>query len=136
MDRELIVCIPGPWRDRADFIGRVITTEPNGRLMFAGGILVDVQQQDHVPLEFCDPDPRMARAFETAGQGRLPQECLELISQRTAVVYLHFPIDLQEQRERVAKFTGVVRQAGGIAGRSNPQASLTHGRLGTAACAV
>lgn len=117
MDRELIICIPGPWRDRADFIGRVITTEPKGRFMFAGGILADIQQQDHVPLEFCDPDPRMARAFETAGQGKLPQECLELIRQHTAVVYLHFPIDLQEQRERVAKFTGVVRQAGGIAAK-------------------
>lgn len=115
MERELIICIPGPWRDRADFIGRVITTEPKSRFMFAGGILADVQQQDHVPLEFCDPDPQMAQAFETAGQGKLPQECLELIRQHTAVVYLHFPIDLQEQRERVAKFTGVVRQAGGIA---------------------
>lgn len=115
MQRELIICIPGPWRDRADFIGRVITTEPQGRFMFAGGILADIQQQDHVPLEFCAPDPRMVRAFETAGQGKLPAECLEQIRQHTAVVYLHFPINLQGQRGPVAKFTGLIRHVGGIA---------------------
>lgn len=115
MERELIICIPGPWRDRAAFIGSVIRTEPKGRFMFAGGILADIQQQDHVPLEFCNPDPRMTRAFESAGQGKLPPECLERIRQHTAVVYLHFPISLQEQRERVAKFTDILRQAGGIA---------------------
>lgn len=115
MERELIICIPGPWRDRADFIGRVITTEPKGRFMFAAGILADIRQQDHVPLEFCDPYARMGEAFEIAGQGKLPQECLERIRRHTAVVYLHFPINFQEQRERVAKFTSVIQQAGGIA---------------------
>lgn len=70
MDSEFIICIPGPWRDKADFIGRVITTEPNRRFMFAGGILADIQQQDHVSLEFCNPDGRMVKAFKTAGQGK------------------------------------------------------------------
>lgn len=115
MERELIICIPGPWRDRADFIRRLVTAEPKGRFMFAGSILADVQQQDHVPLEFCNRFERMGEAFQAAGQGKLPQDCLEQVRQHAGVVYLRFPIHLQEQRERVAKFTGVVRQAGGIA---------------------
>jgi uncharacterized protein YegJ (DUF2314 family) len=115
MKRELIICIPGPWRDRSDFIGRVITAEPKGRFMFAGMILADVEQKDHVSLEFCDSFPKMEEAFRIAGQGKLPDECLEQIRLHTSVVYLHFPINLQEQCERVAKFTLIVRQAGGIA---------------------
>lgn len=115
MERELIICIPGPWRDKADFIGQIITAEPKGRFMFAGMVLADVEKKDHVPLEFCDPYPKMADAFRISGQGKLPNECIELIRQHTSVVYLRFPINLQEQRDRVAKFTGVVRQAGGIA---------------------
>lgn len=115
MEQELIICIPGPWRDRADFVRRVVMSEPKGRFMFAGGILADIQHKDHVSLEFCDPDSRMTEAFAAAGQGKLPRECLEQIRQHTAVTYLHFPINLHEQRERVAKFTGLVRQAGGIA---------------------
>ena len=83
--------------------------------MFAGNILADTKQQDHVPLEFYGPDARMGKSFETAGQGRLPQDCLEQIRQHTSVVYLHFPINLQEQRERVGKFTEAIRWAGGIA---------------------
>src|SRR5947209_2283939 len=99
MERELIICIPGPWRDRADFIQRVITTEPKGRFMFAGAMLADIKEKDHVPLEFCDPFARMQEAFKTAGQGKLPPECLEQIRLHTAVVYLRFPINLEEQRE-------------------------------------
>lgn len=83
--------------------------------MFAGMILADVEQKDHVSLDFCDPFPKMVEAFRISGQGKLPDECLEQIGQHASVVYLHFPINLQEQRERVSKFTQVVRQAGGIA---------------------
>jgi uncharacterized protein YegJ (DUF2314 family) len=115
VERELIICIPGPWRDRTDFIRRIITTEPKGRFMFAGNLLADIQEKDHVPLDFCTSDARMGESFETAGQGKLPPDCLDKIRLHGSVVYLHFPINLQEQRERVGKFTAAVRQAGGIA---------------------
>ncbi len=115
MPRELIICVPGTWSDRNDFLRRVITHEPKGRYLFAGLMLADVQAEDHVPLDFCAADPHLARAFEVAGQGKLPTEVLARVGHHTAVVYLHFPLDLVDQRERILKFTQLIQRLGGIA---------------------
>lgn len=115
MDQEIILCIPGTWTDRNDFLRQVITYEPQGRYMFAGMVLVDVQGKDHVPLDFGEADPNIARAFEIAGQGRFSPELLAQIKAHTSVVYLHFPLNLPEQRERILKFTRIIRDLGGIA---------------------
>jgi hypothetical protein len=112
---ELILCIPGPWKDRSDFLQQIITQEPKGRFMFAGMILADVTEQDHVPLEFTPADTRIPDAFEIAGQGRIPPEVIEQLRQHGSVVYLLFPPDLPGQQERILKFTQVIQQAGGIA---------------------
>jgi hypothetical protein len=115
MTRELILCIPGMWPDRSDFLGQVITHEPDGRYMFAGLILADLKTKDHVPLDFCDPDPNIAEAFKIAGQGRLPADVLHQLGQHTSVVYLHFPLDLPDQLERVLKYSQLIQRLGGIA---------------------
>jgi len=115
MTRELIICVPGKWNDRNDFLRQVITCEPKGRYMFAGMVLADVEAKDHVPLEFCPADSQIPKAFEIAGQGKIPADVLVHVSEHTAVVYLHFPLDLPDQRERILKFTQVVQRIGGIA---------------------
>ena len=112
---ELIICIPGTWADRNDFLRRVITYEPKGRYMFAGAVLADVGDKDHVPLDFFSADPNLTNAFKIAGQGRIPSEILAMISEHTSVVYLHFPLDLLDQRERVLKYTQIIQRLGGIA---------------------
>jgi len=115
MDQEIILCIPGTWTSHDDFLKQVITYEPIGRYMFAGMVLMDVQGKDHVPLDFCPADPDLPKAFEIAGQGRFTSEVLARIKAHTAVVYLHFPLDLVGQRERMQKFTDIIRDLGGIA---------------------
>ena len=115
MSPELIIGIPGAWADRSDFLQHVIAYEPKGRYMFAGMILADVEAKDHLPLEFCPADPHMPGAFEIAGQGKIPAEILARISDHTSVVYLHFPLDLLDQRERVLKYTQIIQRLGGIA---------------------
>ena len=62
-----------------------------------------------------EADPNIARAFEIAGQGRFSPELLAQIKAHTSVVYLHFPLNLPEQRERILKFTRIIRDLGGIA---------------------
>lgn len=111
----MIICIPGPWRDRAEFIRQIVVSEPKGRFMFAGSMLADIEGKDHVPVDFCDPHPQMAKSFEIAGQGKLSASCLEQIRQHASVLYLHFPLDLRDHRERILKFTQVIRRAGGLA---------------------
>ncbi|HSI62517.1 MAG TPA: DUF4261 domain-containing protein [Candidatus Saccharimonadia bacterium] len=111
----MIICIPGPWKDRNDFLHRVIAFEPKGRYLWAGAFLMDTKSQDHVPLEFCGVDERMPESFKVAGQGKLPAETLDRIREHRSVVYLHFPLDLPDQRERVLKYSALLRDLGGIA---------------------
>ena len=115
MDQEIILCIPGAWLDSNDLLRQVITFEPKGRYMFAGMVLMDVQGKDHVRMDFGSADPNIAKAFEIAGQGRFSPEILARLSAHTSVVYLHFPMDLPGQRERLLKFTRIIRDLGGIA---------------------
>lgn len=115
MNQEAIICIPGPWPNRSAFLRAIIELEPMGEFMFAGGLLAHPSGKDHVELEFCEPYPQMREAFRIAGQGRLSAETLDLIAGHGGVAYLHFPIDFLQQRERLAKFTEVVRRAGGYA---------------------
>jgi hypothetical protein len=115
MESELIICIPGTWPDRKDFLRQVIEHESVGRYMFAGMMLADLKEKDHVPLDFCPADPQMSRAFKIAGQGKIPAEVLEQIDGHTSVVFLHFPLDVADQRERVLKFTRIIQEIGGLA---------------------
>jgi len=44
MESALLICVPGPWKDRGAFLRQVITLEPKGRYMFAGAILAGGKQ--------------------------------------------------------------------------------------------
>jgi hypothetical protein len=113
-ERELLLCIPGPWRDRSDFI-RAIVSETQGEFMFAGMILAHPKGNDHVPLEFAPHYPQMRRAFELAGQGKLSSQVLDQISGHSSVAYLHFPVGISSQKERLLIFTNVLQRCGGFA---------------------
>ncbi|WP_431287884.1 DUF4261 domain-containing protein [Roseateles chitinivorans] len=113
MNTELLLCIPGPWKDRSDFIQSVITHVPMGRYMFAGGILADVHDKEHVIADFTSADPKMSEAFEIAGQGRIAAALLSDIEKHQSVVYLHFQGDVRAERDRLIKFTRLLQQFGG-----------------------
>lgn len=112
---ELVLCFPGAWKDRADFLSRIITLEPMGAFMAAGGILAHVAGDEHVQFDFALADPRMRRSFEVAGQGKIPAPVLDGIEQHGSVVYLHFPIALEAERARVLTFSQVLQRAGALA---------------------
>src|SRR5499427_11034992 len=109
MKPELLICVPGPWKDTSAFLRQVIMLEPMGRYMFAGFILTDVAGNDHITLEFRPADPKIPTAFEIAGQGKIPQLTLARIREHSSVVYLHFPLDIRAQRDRVARFTELLQ---------------------------
>lgn len=115
MSHEMILCIPGPWQDRTEFLRRVIALEPMGRHMFAGGILADVAAKDHVPLEFCSEDSQIPEAFALAGQGKLSSTLLAQLAEHKSVAYAHFPLDFPAQKTRVIHFAEVLQKIGGIA---------------------
>jgi hypothetical protein len=115
MEKEIILCIPGPWTSRSEFLRAIIEVEPFGEFMFAGHFLTHPKGNDRVEVTYEDGDPRMAESFKIAGQGKISEATLEQIAFHGGVTYLHFPMDLPGQRERIIKFTDVVRRAGGIA---------------------
>lgn len=115
MDRELIICVPGPWSDRSVFLRHIITHEPKGRFMLIGSVLADLAAKDRVTVDFCEADTRLAESFRIAGQGKLPESVLDEVGGHSAVLYLHFPLDILGQRERILKFTRLIRDLGGLA---------------------
>jgi hypothetical protein len=114
MDRELIIAIPGPWKDRSDFLSRLVTFT-NGEFIFAGNFLVNPKANDHVIAELYEADPHLQRAFEYAGQGKLQQKTINAIAEHKTTIYLHFPLLVSSAQARLKNFTTAIRQIGGYA---------------------
>ncbi len=114
MEPELILCIPGSWKNRSDFV-RSIVEGTNGEFMFAGMILACPSRKEHVQLDFTDADPHIKKAFEIAGRGKLSPNLFDQIGNHQGVAYVHFPLQFTRQKEKLATFTEVLRRCGGMA---------------------
>jgi hypothetical protein len=125
MQPELILCVPGPWKDRSDLV-RSSISETKGEFMFAGMILACPGRKDHVQVTFAPPDPQLKNAFEIAGQGKLQPELLEQIGRHNGLVYVHFPIQIIREKDRVGLFTNVIKRCGGLAVKIE-SAGIAHG---------
>jgi hypothetical protein len=111
---QLLLCIPGPWADRTAFLQSIVS-ETGGKFIFAGMILANPRKQEHIELDLLPHYSDMRSAFEIAGQGKLPISLLNAIAEHHSVAYLHFPLRILEQVERLRSFTQVVKSCGGIA---------------------
>ena len=114
MKDEIIICIPGNWKDRARFVESVVTAT-DGEFIFAGLLLAHPEGNDHVELEFYEAEDPLKRMFYYAGQGSFSETTLDQIEAYRSLVCLNFPFDLISQKERIIKFTEVIQKSGGIA---------------------
>lgn len=114
MDRELIVAIPGPWKDRSEFLNQIISST-DGKFMLAGPMLANPSERDHILVEFAEADPNLRGAFQVAGRGRLKGPTIGAIARHRSVAYAYFRLQVVGQQERILRFTQVLRQIGGIA---------------------
>jgi len=114
MKNELVLCIPGPWKNRNEFVS-LIASETKGDFMFAGGILVNPPKDDHIGLEFYEYDKTMRDAFEYAGQDKLSKKLLEKIDRHSATVYLFFPFPITENMDKIKRFVKVIKKINGFA---------------------
>lgn len=115
MGNPLVLCIPGPWGERRELLAAVARHEPPGRFLFLGHVLSDSNTQERVELEFQDADPNLGEAFRIAGQGHLEDSLLSAVEAHRSVVYLVFPLDFSAERERIQRFTSLLRELGGVA---------------------
>ena len=116
MEDQIIVCVPGTWESRSEFVTSIVAST-KGEFIFAGTILAHPSGNDHVELEFFDAHEQMAEAFEYGGQGKLSEVTLNRIAECKSVAYLHFPFDIISQKERINRFTEVLSRSGGIAAK-------------------
>jgi hypothetical protein len=108
---EIILCIPGPWKSRAELIQSLVTAH-GGRYLFAGLMVLDTQTGDSVEVDLEIHHPGMRAAFHASG---LDEDTLDGIGRHAMTAYLHFPLDLPGQRQRMLTWSSVFQQAGGIA---------------------
>ncbi len=109
-----MLCIPGDWADRTDFLTRVVT-QTDGEFMLAGMILVKPLANAHVSFELEDHDPRMEESFRVSGQGKLPDALLKKVAEHRMVAYLHFDISFIQEQSKIIEFSRLMRSVGGIA---------------------
>jgi hypothetical protein len=79
-----ILCIPGTWADRAEFLNACT----RAGLAAAGAFMVDTLRGIHVEFEHRDRDDRMTEAFASASGGEVEGDELEAITNHKSVVYL------------------------------------------------
>jgi hypothetical protein len=111
---ELIIAVPGPWQDRKDFLTRVVKST-GAEFMLAGSMLANPRANDHIELELSEAEPNLRTAFEYAGHGKLREDTLDAIGSHAMVAYLHFPLAVTGQQQRLQRFTSLMRQIGGLA---------------------
>ncbi|WP_197065349.1 DUF4261 domain-containing protein [Massilia sp. 9096] len=84
---QIVLCIPGPWKDPSEFLQRVVDgTE--GDYLFAGRVLMHVPTGTAWELEFEGRDARMAHAFASAGPHWRDSPEMARIDTHQSVVYL------------------------------------------------
>lgn len=108
---EIILCIPGTWEDRSALI-RALVNVHGARYMLAGLMVLDTATGDSIELDIEAHHPGMRAAFHASG---LDEATLDEIGRHGTTAYLHFPLDLPGQRQRLLSWSSVFEQAGGIA---------------------
>jgi hypothetical protein len=81
---KIILCIPGPWRDRDAFSQAI---GERGRYLVIGPMLLDLATQERFGVEFQGFDKRMAEAFRAAAPGLAPA-LISTIARHRSAVYL------------------------------------------------
>jgi len=86
-----------------------------GNYMVAGGILINVNENRHYTIEFCERDERMKESFAAAGMvTRVTGEFLDEVDKHTYVVYVSGETGSLAAAENIARAGTEVLKAGGI----------------------
>jgi hypothetical protein len=111
---QSIICIPGRWADRDEFVLAIIDSS-KGDYVVAGGILFNAKEDRHYTIEFCERDERMRASFAAAGRvTRVTDEFLDEIDKHKYVVYISGETGGLAASENIAKAGTAVLKAGGI----------------------
>jgi len=85
---QIIVGVPGAWRDRSAFVRAVASAGATPRYRAAGALLLDQRTDARYEVEVYDRDPSLVEAFSIASGRRLTPVELAAIASHTCTVYL------------------------------------------------
>ena len=110
---EIILCIPGRWKDRSEFVMAVAGANLN-EYIFAGNILLHLPTKESFEIDFQQRDEELQLSFQAAGQGRLTETELNKIGHHTFIAYLIGKGGDQAGAARVMIAAGAILNAGGL----------------------
>jgi hypothetical protein len=111
-DPDMVLCIPGPWTDSTELIGR-LAKDSDGYL-FAGRILMCMATRFSCELVFEGADERMPRAFEVSGPHWRGTPEMAAIAAHRSVVYLVGSGGSRENAEALMRAGAALLRAGGL----------------------
>lgn len=110
---ETVVCIPLSLEGQQDFLRQVISVT-DGKYMFAGLLLMSVEDKVSIRCEICQSDPAIGEAFEIGGQGAISSEELTEIAAHRSVLYLVWDQPGLSELHRLHAFIKVCLKCGGL----------------------
>ncbi len=110
---ETVVCIPMSLEGQQEFIRQVISVT-DGTYLFAGLILMSVEDKVSIKCEIHPPDPNMAEAFEIGGQGTVSTDEIAAIAAHRSVLYLIWDQPGLTELHRLHAFIKVCLKCGGL----------------------
>lgn len=109
---QLILCIPGPWTSRSEFLRSVV--EDSDGYIFAGGVLMHIESQFACELELEEVNPKIPQAFKAAGAHWRDTPEMLAINGHRSVVYLVGPGGSREAAELMILAAAGLIKAGGL----------------------
>jgi hypothetical protein len=105
--------IPGPWKDRSEFITAVANT--GSGVLPLGGLLADAANKRHAAFELLDRNGYITNEMYIGSGRALDRATLEAINDHHSIAAITIADTTPGLDQRLQVFTGAVRAAGGIA---------------------
>jgi hypothetical protein len=116
--------VPGPWKDRSEFVKAVASTDTG--VIAAGGMLIEAAHKRHAMFEILEPNGNLARELFIGSGRTLDGATLEAIEGHKSIAALLIPDTGEALAETLGVFTRALRAAGGIAVKVH-FSGLSHG---------
>src|SRR5580658_9623948 len=86
-DIEIILCIPGQWKDRSEIVSALAAANPD-EYVFEGTSIVHIPTNEKFEININDKDKKITGSFKAAGQGKLTDAELNNIDKHSFVIYV------------------------------------------------
>lgn len=111
---EIVIGIPGKWKDRKELIGSVARSNL-GSYLLAGHIMFDSKKNIGYEVDVYGYDPHLRYAFLYAGKSKFSEELLKEIHEHTATVYIIADVNSLESLYGLIDAVIAVLKSGGLA---------------------